>query len=329
MATDSRTVRILTAATFIVVVSAVLASCGGGGPGVVVRGPYQRGNTAYADGDLDGAIEQFGLALDSDPEDYRVHYNLGLAYHDKARLSDDAKTAGDYRELAEASYRRVLAISPGNARAISALAIITRETDGLDAAIAYLEEAASTESKESRGSARWTLGTLYRDAGRTEDARTAWRQVLTSDPTHRESVTALSASLVKDEPRDPRAAEELLTAGLVTHPYDFSFRLLHAQIALARAEGRPYSGDDAKAWDDAYMRYRKAQALLSSHWAVGWGLGRIHEAMGDDEAAVAAYWTARGANELELMNAGVEAEAWRADVERRIKALYGRLATSN
>lgn len=308
-------------------VAVTLCSCGGGS-GVVVRGPYQRGNEAYSDGDLDGAIEQFSVALDSNPEDYRIHYNLGLAYHDKARLATDADSRSFYQGLAERSYAKVIELSPGNARAISATAVLIREREDLDAAIGYLEAAAPTEAKETRGLAQWTLGTLYRSDGRIEEARSAWRRALEVDPTHREVRTALASSLIDDEERDVDAAEAVVAEGMVTHPYDFSYRLLHARISLRRAQGRPYTGDGAKAWDEALRRYRKAQALLPKHWAVAWGMGVIQQTRGELEDAIAAFWTARdAASDIALRNAGIDAEAWRADVRQRLVALHGRLAS--
>ena len=59
--------------------SAFLVACGGGAP---IRPHFIEGVDAHDNGDLHGAIAAYEAALDEVPDDYKVHYNLALIYHE-------------------------------------------------------------------------------------------------------------------------------------------------------------------------------------------------------------------------------------------------------
>jgi tetratricopeptide (TPR) repeat protein len=80
-------------------------------------------------GDFNGAISGLQEVLRDAPESVDAQYNLGVALIGRGRM-----------EEAEAAFRRVLVLNPGDAGALAELAGLAKEKGQIDAAYGYLEQ---------------------------------------------------------------------------------------------------------------------------------------------------------------------------------------------
>jgi tetratricopeptide (TPR) repeat protein len=86
----------------------------------------RRGVELAQQGDLDGAIQQFMLAIAADPGNFKSHNNLGVLYRRKGWI-DEAISA----------YRTASEIEPKNPIPYKNLAILYEETAGPPEALGY------------------------------------------------------------------------------------------------------------------------------------------------------------------------------------------------
>lgn len=315
----------LSFAVLAVLVAASALASGCGSAGSVERNAYTRGVDLYADGDLQGAQAAFKEALVANPADVRASYNLALVYHDLYLSAKRASlpTADEYSKLAADEYANTLRIDPGNARAISGLAVLRRDQGDPQGAVLVVQ--AEPKDEEGKSIALWTRGVLLRDAGDAAGAETAFRGALDHDPFHLPATTALARLLFDAGRRGD--AETVVAKGIEVHAFDLPLRLLHAEAALGAArEAAPGSEEAGRAWIVVDQRLDAAGALVERHWRIAWMRAEAAEASGDVGRAVRSLWNARDwASDLALEKAGLDAAKYRADISARLTKLYARL----
>jgi Flp pilus assembly protein TadD len=97
-----------------------------------------KGIDAFKAMNYEEAIKCFKKAIAINPNNEEIHYNLGIAYHDKGTL-DEAITA----------FKKALALNPGYADAHYNLGITYDRKEMLDKAIVEFKEAIALESNSA------------------------------------------------------------------------------------------------------------------------------------------------------------------------------------
>lgn len=320
--------RVVGELALVITCAVVVAACGSSGG--LVRGPYHRAIDLYDDGDYLGAIEQYRVALNDKPDDFRIHYNMGLAYHDLYRneqlkgKSADEKKKVTYFQGASACYEQVMSLSENNARATTSMAVLLKDDGKMEEAVALLE-ASKPVGDEGRSLPKWTLGTFLSEQGKHDQAKVIWRQILEDDEGHLEARTALACRLIDEEKFDE--AESLLEEGLDTHNFDFTLRLQYARIAWYKARGQSYDTESGRsAWNEASERLEKAAILNQDDWEVAHGLAETRTAQKRYASAVRYYWDARDlVRNEDLTERGLDPATFRASLSTALQDLFRRL----
>ncbi|MHB9148468.1 MAG: O-antigen ligase family protein [Thermoleophilia bacterium] len=146
------------------------------------------------------AIEAWQAAVDFTPAESLNYLNLALTYNAAAQLDPE------YSELAVETARRGLAIDPHNPALRLEMALSLTDFGRLPEALALAEEA--TRIDPNFVGAWETLGDLYAESGRPNDALAAYRSALAVDPLNvavQQKVEALASQTVNTEPEAPQA----------------------------------------------------------------------------------------------------------------------------
>ena len=307
-----------TATLLLLALALILGACGS--TPVIVKGAFSRGIEKYDDGDLHGAIDEYHQALESHPEDHRIHYNLGLAYHDLFRGAEAQEERDAWYAKAMGAYDRTLELVAGDPRAISSKAVLMSDAGREDDAIAYLDSA-SPDDELGRAFPAWTKGNLLRKKGRNDEAIASFQRALDLDENHLDSLVALAALQI-DAGRFAEA-DELVARGLTVHAYDFGLRRAHARSAVEQAR----RGITGAGWDAAYYRCQTALVLIQDHFEVNRWAAEACVGMGQHEQALPHLWQARESTSPEgLRRLGVDAQAWRDACDAELREIYGVLA---
>ncbi|HYC78391.1 MAG TPA: tetratricopeptide repeat protein [Planctomycetota bacterium] len=261
-----------------------LAGCGGITP---VRTHFNKGVYQDAQGNPAGAVAEYRLALEEDPEDFRARFNLGAALEDLAALRLEQgrlEEATRHREEARAHYAAILATRPGDVRASANLAAL--EFEDADAgdpeAEARAEERllAAARRHPDLATPRTALAARRLRKGRLDDAESALREALKVDPSDVEANDLLGRTLAAKG--DVDGARKAFAEALRRDPDDLAAML--ALGDLERSAGRP--GDAAAWYRRAVLRRRD---LLEAHLA----LSELDAEAGDAESALAHLLEAR------------------------------------
>ncbi len=300
----------------------VLGACGSSS--VVVLDDFGRGIERYDDGDYHGAIRYYRQALEVHPDDHRVLYNLGLAYHDlylQAKAKGDVEKARTWQMECLNAYDRCLTVDPADAKARSAKAVLLEDLGRRDEALSLLNEEGAADG-ETAVIVFWTRGVLSERAGDLVGARASFTKALQIDPHHMES--SLSLADLDRRQGNLTEAETVLAKSLEVHPYSFSLLAMRARVAMERARK---AGDDDALWGQAEARCKEAWAILPDHPLVNLWLADIRERKGDLEAAVAHLWRARDSRSNDgLRKLGItDPEGWRGEIDVRLKGLFRKL----
>lgn len=141
------------------------------------------GMKALEEGKYDAAVQAFGKALETDPQDYTVHFNLALAY---SFLHKDAEGI--------AEYRKTLELKPGLYEAqLNAAILLMRQKDPV-AALPLLEGAVGQKPQEFRS--RYYLAEAQFQTGVFDKAEASYRQALETDPKSAASELGMAHALV-------------------------------------------------------------------------------------------------------------------------------------
>jgi Tfp pilus assembly protein PilF len=151
----------------------------GGGTAEATR-LLEAGLELHAEGDLDGAREQYLAALAADPTYALAHYNLGVL----AQEQDDPVAA-------EQQYRLALVDDPSLVSALFNLAILRTEAGAPEEAVMLYRRVTTVDPDNA--AAHLNLGLVLLDQGRTADGQAAIDRALELDPALADRVPAENA----------------------------------------------------------------------------------------------------------------------------------------
>jgi tetratricopeptide (TPR) repeat protein len=147
---------------------------------------------AFADqGDLEGALSEFSLAVHLAPNDSAPHYNRGRVLFDLGRL-DEAKPE---LETAIATDSRI-------GDAFYLLGMIERRAGNPDGAISRFKQA--IEIMPENAPAFYELGLSLQEKGNSAGAEESWRKAIEISPDYFEAYYSLVRALAKTDPAGSR-----------------------------------------------------------------------------------------------------------------------------
>jgi tetratricopeptide (TPR) repeat protein len=141
---------------------------------------FTKARKAQLDKDLRTAEEFYRQAIETDPEDAMVYYNLGILYNATGR-----------RPEAEAAYRRALGLNPAYTKAYNNLGLILRRTERYAEAEATYRKAIQTDPTYLLG--YYNLIALLRIQGRDAEALPLAERAWQIDPKSKPALLALAA----------------------------------------------------------------------------------------------------------------------------------------
>ncbi len=325
MATDCKFNRIFEphcrSLLILAMASVLLSACGSSD--VLVKGPYMRGVDHYDMGEYPQAISEYQEALSDNPEDHRVHYNLGLCFHDMYLDSKGKEGADALFDKAQAAYRKAQSLTENKARAQVAEAKLVWDSGDHDVAITMLS-AINGDDGSGQAMPAWTRGTMLLADGRGEEATAAFEDSLAADENYLPAITALADLHTRAGRLDE--AGVLVEKGLKKSPHDVTLLMFSACIAQQRAK-LANSQEKENHWRECLLRWRLAEALVPSDWEVLYGIAVCAEALGQNQLAVRYLWFARdNASDAAVSRRGHNPALLRADIKKRLIELYPQLA---
>jgi hypothetical protein len=298
-----------------------LGACGGG----VVRPSHSFKANEHLDGGRPfEAIEEYRLALADEPTNYRLTYNLALAWHDawrSLRGRGESEAAADALGKARESYLRVYEeLDPGNARALCSLAVLDDESGDRAGARKRLEsfiEGAGAEAFLPN----YTLASLDLREKKYEAAAERLRRALNANPAHVPSAVALISAL-EQSGGSFEEIESVLDLVEDNNAFDFTLRKQRARMDLARAASSRSEAD----WRRARASLLAARQLNEADWEIALGLADVYEERQELRRAVYELWKAQSLIEDDRSEIDAEKRAEiAAAIPTRLRALYRRL----
>jgi tetratricopeptide (TPR) repeat protein len=157
-------------------------------------------------GDIDGAIRQLQLVVQSIPNASEPHYNLGVAFRRQGLHDDEAVV----------EFRRAVQIDAANVRAQIALAELISERHEYKSAEETLR--AALVQRPDSAEVHYTFGLILRSADRLEEAEREFRRTLEINP--RYSVSRRALALLLRQNGKPDAARTELEMVIAELPED-------------------------------------------------------------------------------------------------------------
>jgi tetratricopeptide (TPR) repeat protein len=156
-----------------------------------VKKLFDEGVAASRANDHDGAIAKFNEAVATLPSCYDCYYNIGFAWAQKKEF-----------EKAEESFKKALELKPEYVEAYNGLATIYNAQKKFDLAqqasqkAAELAAAAGPAGGGGGVDALYNQGVIAWNAGKAEDAKTAFEGALKANPNHADSHYQLAMCFV-------------------------------------------------------------------------------------------------------------------------------------
>jgi len=144
------------------------------------------GGALISNGEYDAAIDTSKTALGLNPRDAHAYTNLGIAFQMK----------GEY-DSAMASFRRAIELDPGKPEAHSNLAKALGFRGAFEEAIPHFLEALESRALANRPDALTDLGNAYFNLGRLGEAETTYRRAIALDPRHPHAQYNLGVTLTR------------------------------------------------------------------------------------------------------------------------------------
>lgn len=129
----------------------------------------REGNALLLVGRVHEAIEEYRAALDKDPENAEVHYNLGLIYRKTMQLDDAIR-----------EYREAIRVDPGNMKYHNNLAAALVVKGQKAEAVKEYEEALRIEPKNA--TLHFNRGFALDEMGELQEAKKEYEEALRIDP---------------------------------------------------------------------------------------------------------------------------------------------------
>ncbi len=190
---------------------------------------------------------------------------------------------------AEAHLRHALEIDPDYPLALAGLSLagsyshfygVNDDPSQLDAALEFARRALEIDPDLAEG--HIALGVVLGNRNDVAGGQAALRRALAANPEDAMAWCLLAYSCMAQEPPDLAAAEEAARISLANDPtWTYSYQILGWSLAM---QGRHAEAADA---------YQTATELNPDYYEVQFGLGDARLAMGDYDAALAAFETAR------------------------------------
>lgn len=284
-----------------------LTACFGGY--TPVRTAFNRGVYLDARGDHLGAIAQYDLALEEDPDDDRARFNLAMAYEAQAfELEDSGHSAegAELRDRAALEYRTLLERQPDHPRASVNLAALEYDDDP-QRGMARLR--GLVESHPDRVRPRAALGARLLYEKRAAEAVHELEAARDLEPADLQVNYLLGEAYVAVG--DLSLAKAALQRVLDADDPDLAVLMQLARVELAADEVGLAELGAAKSY------LRRVLLIDRDHWEAHRLLSLVYEREGDDERATEQLWWAR---RLRPERIDDEVEA------RRLLELYRRLS---
>jgi tetratricopeptide (TPR) repeat protein len=181
---------------------------------------YNLANEYRARGDMDAAIRNYRIALETDPNSIRTLTNLGSALNSKGEYDAAIETCksalgvsprhahaynnlgvalqlkGEY-DSAMASFRRAIELNPGQPDAHSNLAKALSLKGEFEVAIAHFLKALESRVLAHKPSTFSGLGNAFFNLDRIEEAETAYRRAIELDPRQQHAQSNLGVTLAR------------------------------------------------------------------------------------------------------------------------------------
>jgi tetratricopeptide (TPR) repeat protein len=191
--------------------AAALTSVAISGCDLVSHSQNVTGVGCYEQGNYAGAIEQFQLAIQSDPGDADSYYNLGATYY---RIGQQTHNA-TYTQQAEQYYRLALDMDPNHADCYRGLAVLMVEQNRPTDAFALLQN--WTARNPASPDARIELARLYQEFGKPDIAQTHLQEALAIDPANPRALSAMGK--LKEDSGDRVQALDMYQRSLAYNEY--------------------------------------------------------------------------------------------------------------
>ncbi|MCL7452641.1 MAG: tetratricopeptide repeat protein [Anaerolineae bacterium] len=155
-----------------VLLSSLLAACGAeqpspaaptAGASQAADEHFQKGNELFDQGKFEEAIDEYGAALEEDPDNVSVLVNLGVAYYNSGEL-----------DQAVEKYNRALELAPDDADIHSNLGAAYVQQQDLQAGLEEYQRA--IELDPNLAQAYFGLGVIHDGLGQPEDAIAAFEK---------------------------------------------------------------------------------------------------------------------------------------------------------
>jgi tetratricopeptide (TPR) repeat protein len=169
----------------IFLLAAGLMVVAGSGCGWISRSQNVTGVDLYEQGNYGAAIEQFQLAIQSDPGDADSYYNIGATYHRLGNVTHNSA----YSQQAEQFYHLALDMNPDHGDCNRGMAVFLVEQKRPTEAFALLQH--WTEHNPASPEARIELARLNEEFGNRDVARTHLEEALALQPSNSRALTAL------------------------------------------------------------------------------------------------------------------------------------------
>ncbi len=140
---------------------------------------YQKGATAFQEGNQEEAIEHFTRTVEMDPRFYRGWAYLGMVYNQQNRV-DEAISA----------YRKCIEVEPGYHKAYNNIGELYRRKGLLDYAAMVFKMATELQPKHSHYN--YNLGITYLEIGMLPQAETAMATAFDLDESDIDIATELA-----------------------------------------------------------------------------------------------------------------------------------------
>jgi tetratricopeptide (TPR) repeat protein len=215
------------------------------------------------DGEIDGAIAQYQMALEIEPANAETHNNLGYALLQKGRTDE-----------AILQLQKALELRPGYAHACSNLGLAFRQKGRLDEAAAMFQKA--LELEPGIAGVHNNLGIVLRQKGRVDEAIAQFQQALAIQPDFAEAYHNLGNALLQKGQVDEAIA--CFQKALQIQP-DYVEAYNHLGTALRR-KGRV---------DEAIAQFQKALKIRPDNASSHNNLANAFLQKGQMDEAIAQY----------------------------------------
>jgi tetratricopeptide (TPR) repeat protein len=155
----------LSALVWIAALFLLSGSASAQGEGILGEG-LQR--TSKSEAELKETIDRLTRQIETTPDNYRLHYELGNAYYDGGKLHE-----------AQAAYEESVNLNPKNVRALVNLGSVLLDLRESEAAIEQFQAALAQDPEDCK--ARSNLGNAYYSLGRYPDAMDEYRRAIEID----------------------------------------------------------------------------------------------------------------------------------------------------